>query len=71
MAVAKDIFSTAEAAKYLGVKVTTMKKYLYKTKTLRADTKIGPALAFTQETLDRFRERHNSRPGKRKKADTD
>ena len=48
------IYSTEEAAAYLGVSVATIKHHVHNVGDL-AGTKIGPALAFTREELDRYK----------------
>jgi excisionase family DNA binding protein len=48
------LYSTEGAAKYLKVKVRTMKKYIYEAKTLTG-TLIGHSRVFTQEELDEFK----------------
>ena len=48
------IFSTAEASKYLGIAVSTIKHHIHITKALKADGKFGQSLYFTRETLDQF-----------------
>lgn len=50
------LYSTAEAAAYLGLSVIGLKHHLYTLKDLAPDHKIGHALVFTQATLDRFRQ---------------
>lgn len=62
-----ETFSTKEAAAYLGVTFSTIQKYLYRDRTLKADKKIGPALEFSRETLDKFRQRRRA-PGRPRKA---
>lgn len=50
------LYSTAQAADYLGLTVSSMKYHLYTAGDLAADIKVGQALLFTRETLDRFAE---------------
>ena len=52
-----ELFSTKEAADYLGVAVTTLKKHLYVTKLLAPPKKVGQALVFTRAQLDEFQAR--------------
>lgn len=62
-----QIFSTVEAAEYLGVSVPTVKYHLYVAKDLEPDTELGGRLVFTKATLDHFNEhvrREPGRPGK-------
>ena len=61
-----SLFSTAEAAKHLGLSVSSMKYHLYQVGDLKADIKVGQALLFTRETLDRFKavKRPPGRPSK-------
>ena len=61
-----SLFSTAQAAEYLGLSVSSMKYHLYSANDLAADIKVGQALLFTRETLDRFAE--NKRPPGRPKG---
>ena len=61
-----SLFSTAQAAEYLGLSVSSMKYHLYSAGDLTADIKVGQALLFTRETLDRFSE--NKRPPGRPKG---
>ena len=49
------LFSTAEAANYLGLKVETVKYHLYQSGHLKADIVLGRTLGFYQSTLDRFK----------------
>lgn len=42
------------AAQYCGVSVSTLRKHIYQLGTLKADTKIGKTLIFTQATLDNW-----------------
>ena len=48
----KPIYSTAEAAEYLGISVQGLKHHIYVAKDLEPDGKIGRSLFFTQATLD-------------------
>ena len=54
------IFSTAEAADYLGITVSTLKYHLYEKGHLRPDRVIGDNLVFYQETLDAYLRRHQT-----------
>ena len=49
------LFSTAEAAEYLGLKVETVKYHLYQSGHLKADIVLGRTLGFYQSTLDQFK----------------
>lgn len=49
-----NLYSTSEAARYLGLSVVALKKHIYQIGDLIPDKKIGNALIFTQETLDMF-----------------
>lgn len=51
-----NLYSTQEAAAYLGLSVATIKYHLYHTHALEPDARIGASLCFTQDTLDRFAE---------------
>lgn len=59
------VYSTEEAAEYLGVTVTTIKKHVYVLKDLSGTVK-GNSLVFSQEDLDRYRNtrRQAGRPKK-------
>jgi hypothetical protein len=48
------IFSTAEAAAYLGLKPASLRYHIYVAKDLRPDFTVGRTFAFTRETLDKF-----------------
>lgn len=50
------LYSTRQAAAYLGMKLPTFRWHVHVKRDLQADQKIGPALAFSQQTLDKFRE---------------
>jgi hypothetical protein len=50
----KDLFSTAEAARYLGLSLATVKYHIHTMGNLKPDAKVGPALVFRRTTLDRF-----------------
>lgn len=60
------LFSTADAAVYLGLKTVTVKKHVYITKDLESDQMVGGVLVFRQATLDDFltRKRAGGRPRK-------
>ena len=55
------LYSTKEAAAYLGMPIPTFKHHLYYTKDLAPDQVIGPSLLFTQATLDDFQTRRKGR----------
>jgi len=55
-----ELFSTAEAAAYLGVKPETVKYHVYQVKDLVPDKLVGKTLVFTRETLDEFMTRKRS-----------
>jgi excisionase family DNA binding protein len=60
----QNVFSTAEAADYLGVSLRTMKKYIHETHTL-AGQLVGKTLVFERDELDRFMARADERkPGR-------
>jgi excisionase family DNA binding protein len=61
------LYSTAEAADYLGLKVETVKYHLYQSGRLQADVVLGRTLGFYQSTLDAFKE-SVPRPGRPPKA---
>jgi hypothetical protein len=54
------LYSTAEAAEYLGLHVQTLKHHVYKKKHLAADYEIGGNLLFLQSTLDTFKAAHQA-----------
>lgn len=62
----EKLYSTAEAARYLGLSVATVKYHIYQAKDLSPDTTIGRNLVFTQATLDAFaaNKRSPGRPAK-------
>lgn len=64
----KRVFSTKEAANYLGVSIRTMKYHIHTGKNLHG-TLIGHSLIFTQEELDAFQRnrRDRGRPPKESK----
>ena len=64
------LFSTAEAADYLGLKVETVKYHLYQSGHLKADIVLGRTLGFYQSTLDRFNAMVPP-PGRPRKTDTE
>lgn len=55
------VYSTKEAAVYLGVSVPTIKKYVHQTESLPS-IKRGHALIFTREMLDAFEKPKYGRP---------
>ena len=64
----EKLYSTAEAAGYLGLKVETVKYHLYQSGYLQADIVLGRTLGFYQSTLDAFKETVPP-PGRKPKAD--
>ncbi len=48
------LFNREEAAEYLGVKLTTLKKHIYVLKDLVPDKVLPRGLVFTKATLDAF-----------------
>jgi excisionase family DNA binding protein len=58
------VYSTEQAAEYLGVSIDTIKTHVHRMKDLQAE-KVGPALYFTQEELDRFKATRPRRRGKK------
>lgn len=62
------IYGIQSAAQYCGVSVSALRKHIYKLGTLKADTKIGKTLVFTQATLDQWQA--NRRPGGRPRKET-
>lgn len=59
-----EIYSTREAAAYLGVQPVTIKFHVYVVKDLVPDKLIGNTLIFTRATLDLFKKikRPSGRP---------
>ena len=49
----KELYSTREAAQYLGISFHTMKYYIHYAKTLKGQ-KVGSSLVFTKDQLDQF-----------------
>jgi hypothetical protein len=49
------LYSTREAAQFLGIKEETVKYHVYTSQTLHPD-KIGHTLVFTEEELNRFKQ---------------
>lgn len=60
----KQIFSTREAAEYLGISFNTMKYHIHYAKTVEGQ-KVGNSLMFTRDQLDEFKV--NKRPQGRPK----
>lgn len=62
----KQLFSTTEAAEYLGISVPTLKYHLKKGN-IKPEM-VGNSLVFTEELLDQFKKskRRPGRPGKDK-----
>lgn len=56
------LYSTNEAAAYLGIHLQTMRYHL-KREHLNPDYEIGGHLAFSQSTLDKFRQRRQAETG--------
>jgi excisionase family DNA binding protein len=54
------LFSTAEAAEYLGIHVQTLKYHIYEKKHLAADYESGGNLLFLESTLDAFKAQHQA-----------
>lgn len=50
----EKLYTTAEAAKYLGLSVSALKNHIYEVGDLHGH-KVGNVLLFTQAELDRFR----------------
>lgn len=65
-----DLFSTKDAAAYLRLSVSTIKKHVHRTGLLVPDQKVGGSLVFTRETLDRFAAQHRP-PGRPRKETPD
>jgi predicted transcriptional regulator len=54
------LYSTAEAAEYLGIHVQTLKYHIYEQQHLAADYETGGNLLFLQSTLDAFKAAHQT-----------
>ena len=54
------LYSTVEAAAYLGVNPETLRYHIYDKQHIQADYTIGRDLAFLEETLDAFRQKHQA-----------
>lgn len=54
------LYSTAEAAEYLGIHPQTLKYHIYDQHHLAADYESGGNLLFLQSTLDSFRAAHQA-----------
>lgn len=61
------LYSTSEAARYLGLSLAAVKYHIHTAKTLTPDYIIGKTFAFTESTLDLFNE--NRRPPGRPKSE--
>ena len=55
-----QLYTTAEAAEYLGVHPQTLKYHIYEKGHLSADAEKGGTLLFLQSTLDAFRAAHQT-----------
>lgn len=51
----QDMYTTAEAAEYLGLSVSAVKKHIYVIGDLAPDRTAGRTLLFSRATLDRFK----------------
>lgn len=49
------IYSTREAAEYVGLSIFTLRHHIFERGDLIADTKKGNRLLFTRQTLDRWK----------------
>jgi excisionase family DNA binding protein len=58
-----DLFTTEQAAEYLKMSVRGVKKNIHETKRLKPARRVGRALLFTREELDRFRNEEDHKPG--------
>lgn len=54
-AVVLGLYTTAEAAAYVGLAVVTVKKHIYRVGDLKADYRFGGVLVFREDTLDEFK----------------
>lgn len=61
----KQIFSTRDAAQYLGITFNTMKYHIHYAKTIKGE-RMGNSLIFTREQLDKFKANKRS-PGRPRK----
>lgn len=60
----KQVFSTAEAARYLGIALVTMKKYTHPNHRRITGQKIGNSLVFMRTDLDKLRADLDANPPK-------
>ena len=60
------LYSTATAAKWLGLSVATVKYHLYVAKDLKPDYVLGGSLVFTEQTLREFKAQKRG-PGRPRK----
>ena len=65
-----EIYSSKQAAEYLGISFATLKHHIYNTEKLKADKVIGGRLFFTEETLDTFKKEKRSRGRPKKNEKT-
>lgn len=57
------LYSTAEAADYLGMHPQTLRYHVYDKGHIEADFEISGNLVFTQATLDEFKRKHQTADG--------
>ena len=63
------LFSTQEAAEYLGMTISGVKYHVYESKLLKGQL-IGKTLVFTQKQLDNFKN-NDQRPAGRPRKETE
>jgi hypothetical protein len=58
-----DLFTTQQAADFLGMSVAGVKKNVHTTKRLRPARSMGRSLMFTRQELERFQREESHKPG--------
>jgi hypothetical protein len=62
------VFSTKEAAAYLGVAAVTIRHHIYNVKDLVPDKMVEGVVIFCRTTLDEFRDRPRKKRGRPKRV---
>lgn len=57
------LYSTKEAAEYLGIHPQSLKYHMYTMQHIAPDAELAGSLVFTQETLDEFRRKYMDEAG--------
>lgn len=58
-----EIYGTKQAAAYLGMDYSLFRYHLYEMGHIEPDLRVGKTLAFTKQTLDRFKELYQAEDG--------